>query len=238
MSKLRSEQITHPTQAFVPIDGIPVTLADTDITAVLTTALQTAGSGASTVPNKISDTSGNPGTDPVGVVLNGVCIVVDNASRDAIVDGAGNIVFGKIAGTPTAYTLSLYSTIGGTDTPFVPAPGTQIHVEVPYMFDFARLPLNWVTDLMIRLQMVNKPTTAVASNQVIEIVTVTALNTLANLSQTPSNPQELLLYVNGQANDGLANGSFTVAGQAVNWNAAQAGFALDPVDRVVAVYSV
>lgn len=69
------------------------------------------------------------------------------------------------------------------------------------------------------------------SGMVREQVTVSARNTLANLTQTPVGAPEI--YVNGVVVEGITN-----AGAVLTVNATTVGFNIDPVDIVWAEYSI
>ncbi len=70
-----------------------------------------------------------------------------------------------------------------------------------------------------------------SSGVVREKVTVSARNTLANLTQTPVGAPEL--YVNGVVVEGITN-----AGAALTVAPATVGFNIDPVDIVWAEYQI
>lgn len=70
-----------------------------------------------------------------------------------------------------------------------------------------------------------------------ELIPVTSENTLSSLSIVP-NSGMMVLYVNGQAIFPLgANPPFTRNGANLTWSAANAGYALETTDTVVAVYT-
>ena len=67
-------------------------------------------------------------------------------------------------------------------------------------------------------------------------MTVTGLNTLANLAKTPID-NSLAIYINGKAETEGASEAFTRVGKAITWSATNAQYDLETTDDVVAHYN-
>jgi hypothetical protein len=57
-----------------------------------------------------------------------------------ILDNNGNHVYGKLTYNSAVYTLSFYSLVSGTETPYSFGTTTTIDFNFLYLFDFARIP--------------------------------------------------------------------------------------------------
>ncbi len=88
-----------------------------------------------------------------------------------------------------------------------------------------------IEDNIIKQQPVNLGTTK-------EVLTVTAPNTLSNLSSTPSDLDRVILTVNGEAIHYLgAPHAYTIVGNVITWDSVVAGYNLAVTDKVVIEYS-
>jgi hypothetical protein len=73
----------------------------------------------------------------------------------------------------------------------------------------------------------------------IERLNITAVNTIAPLSQTPVDPTQALILINGIIYDSLGSDpAFSISGTAVQWLNSNAGFDLNTDDRVLIRYFI
>ena len=133
------------------------------------------------------------------------------------------------------YTLELYYLDGtGTEQAYT-HPGGDIDFEFPYLFTFDQLP----RDALLRIHSLHLDDVGgggLVMTQ--EVVAVTALNTLANTVGTYVGTGPFMLSVNGKLEVFTGGApSFTVAGQTITWNAANAGYDLETTDVVSVVYA-
>jgi len=112
-------------------------------------------------------------------------------------------------------------------------PAQTINYMFGYRFTFTQYP----SDAAIRVQdtFVGDDPFNTGGRKIIEILTVTALNTVTGLGFTPI-ANTVQLGTPGHAEDQLPGGGFTVAGTTITWNPVTAGYNLDIGDRVTAVY--
>ena len=165
---------------------------------------------------------------------NNKVLMVDAAAKQAIDDGLGNEVFGRLTEAAGVYTLSYFSIQSGVETA-VTLASTSIDFFVNYNYLFKNLP----NDILVRVNgTVVGEDPANQSGRPIrnEKITVTATNTLANLAKTPI-ANSIALYVNGKEEPNGAGESFTVAGKALTWIPANADYDLETTDSVSAHYN-
>ena len=72
----------------------------------------------------------------------------------------------------------------------------------------------------------------------VEVLTITATNTLPNLTNTPTAIANypVSLTVNGERRYSIGQAAFSVAGKVLTWNAAIAGYSLQAGSDVIAEY--
>lgn len=239
MSQVQAKQIQKVFAGPTFINGFTVALAGTsvDVTAPITTALATAGNGGNSVPLQVSTATGNPAGEEQftsGVITTGNNLVsVKDADNQAIDDGAGNEVYGRITEAAATYTLSFFSAPAGVETPFN-LPAQDINFDFNYRFEFEDAPADIA--IAARAVIVNDDPSQNGGRKIMEITPVTALNTIGGgLGFTPI-ASTVQLEVNGVTEDELAGGAFSVAGTAITWSAVNAGYNLQTTDRVVAIY--
>lgn len=73
---------------------------------------------------------------------------------------------------------------------------------------------------------------------VIEVLTITAQNTIANLSSAPADSNLVEIIFNGQVFDTLGGSGFNLSGQAVTAVPATLGTNVETTDRIVARYTI
>lgn len=206
------------------------------VTAAVTTALSTAADDGGAVPVQVSANRTQEGV----VVANPKNRVelVDATTKLHLKDGSDNEAYGRITEAAGVYTLSLYTLVAGVETAFTP-PATSIDFAFPYRFTADHYPTD--AGIMFPVSMVeNDPSQSVSQqNQKTERLTVTAPNTLANLTELPDDTDNIVLFVNGVVVDRFGGGSaaFTIAVQTITWSAANAGYALATTDIVTAQYT-
>lgn len=231
MTQIAAKQIVKIQAAPIRVGGLSVASSATStvVTTPITTALSTAADG-SAVPLQASSSNG------LGVITTGVnnrCEIYNATSRDKILAANGEEVYGRLTESAGVYTLSYFTLPNtGTETSYTFPAAATIDFEFSYRFDFARLPI----DALISMSTRNVSNDAIGASGIpfAEQVTVTATNTLAQLTRTPTAASTLELTVNGSPQDSLAD--FSLAGRTITWNAGAAGFALATTDRVIARY--
>ena len=200
------------------------------VTSDLTTALGTAGDGGVSVPLQVSASLG------LGVITTTTANKVqiyDNTTKDKLSDGSGNELYGRITEAAGVYTLSFYSLVAGVETAYTFGTTTNIDFEFSYRFDFYRLP----TDALVAIASRNVADDVNTRGGVfkMEVVTVTAQNTLQALSKTPI-ANTLKLQVRGKTEHCLSGGAVSAIGKTMNWSTVNAGYNLETTDEVIAEY--
>lgn len=206
------------------------------VTAAITTALATAADDGGAVPLQVSANRTQEGV----VVANpkNRVEIVDTATKLHLKDGSDNEVYGRITEAAGVYTLSLYTLVAGVETAHTPA-ATAIDFAFPYRFTADHYPTD--AGIMFPVSLVeNDPSQSTSSQSVYtERLTVTAPNTVSDLTETPDVVANIILYVNGVAVDTFGGGSaaFSVAGSTITWSAVNAGYGLATTDVVLAQYT-
>lgn len=209
-----------------------------DATVSITAALLTAGEDAETnaavaVPlqNYI------PGVQQ-GLITSGrnnLVEVFDTATKLKLEDAGGNEVYGRLSEAAGVYTVTLYSLVAGADVAYVPPANVTIDFIVPYVYQLNKLPHDFATSIKA-IYVDDDPGTAGSARVILEQVSVTALNTVANLT-TNYSTGPAKMYVNGQVFTTL-EGAFTLVpgGVGVTWNQGTTGFNLATTDTVHVEY--
>ena len=234
MSLIKSKQIERIIATYVRVNGYSQIIGGAGIvTASITTALNTAGNGGTGVPVQDS-----PNVNTEGVIVSGTTNrveIYDGDTKQKLSNPAGNEIYARITSPGGVYTLTYYTIENGVETPYLFTTITSLDFEFGYRFTFATLPADAI--LFIQARNVDDDPGGAATERVYyELKTVTAVNTVNNLSKPPVSNTDVILVVNGKSEDGMAGGAFSVAGQAITWNATNAGYSLATTDRVVAIY--
>lgn len=213
---------------WVAITSFSATGGSDLITSALTTALTTAGYGASAVTLQKSTAYDVPGVI-VASPLNRVPIRVGGG---AIEDVDGLEIYARITESSGAYTLTYYVNDNGTETAH--SFGTEtIDVFIPYRFTFGSFP----TDNAIAIpafDVTPNPTPPTVPTAYSEKLTV-GTNILSDLTNTPIGAVNLVVSGIGFSSvDSPA--PFTVSGKSLTWSAANAGVSLDSNDSAIAHY--
>lgn len=227
---IQPKQINKLLIAPVYISGWVLPAATTTF-ALASAALTTGLAGA---PLQVS--SSVP-TDLRGLVVTGLNIVqVWTTATKSRVFSATNEVYARLTFAAGVYTAAFFTNVAGTETAFTFATGTTVDLVFPYQYDFATLP---VDALMVVPERYVDPSQG--GSGFAEVLAVTAVNTLAAISQPPNLSKPMALFVNGIQVDALTAGGgagFTVAGTAVTWVPLVVGYALATTDRVVITYNI
>lgn len=229
---VQPKQIQKNLQAWVGIASFATAGGTSDtITTTLTTALSTAGNGGVSVPLQVGSAAQMGVNTAAGFNVTPVYVA---GTKDVLLDASGQEVYGKITNSGSAWTLSYFSIVSGTETAYTIAASTSIDFEVPYVFTFELLPLTAITAAMQRH--VAPDPSANAGRTQADALTVTATNTVSALSRAYAGPWAMLL-VNGVTYTNFGpTPPFSISGTAVTWSAANAGFALATTDEVKAIY--
>lgn len=226
MAQVRSKQIKKLIDAYVGVSGFTASGTSTDVTADITTALTTAGEGSVSVPLQLASAS------QIGVITSGNNRVeIFDATTKLKLDSNGLEIYGRMTESTGTYTLEYYVLDSGVETAVTVA--TDIDFEFPYRFDFKRVPPNFAIN--VKTKYVGDDPSGGVFSLIREARTVTALNTLANLSKTPL--FGVTLIVNGVSESSSDSPApFTVAGKVITWNATNAEYTLETTDKVTAQY--
>jgi len=165
---------------------------------------------------------------------NNKVLMVDTLSKQAIDDGSGNEVFGRLTQAAAVYTLSYFSLVLGVETA-VSLPAISIDFFVNYNYLFKNLP----NDILVRINatIVGEDPVNQAGRPIRnEKVTVTGLNTINDLAFLPI-ANSVSLVVNGKSETEGASEAFTRVGKVITWDATDAGYDLETTDDVVAHYN-
>ncbi|MBK2259004.1 hypothetical protein [Francisella philomiragia] len=231
MSKIQSKQINKLQSALVKITGVTVSSANSvDITTPVTSAVSTAGDAGKAVPLQTASVAGTTQGFYVAAPHN-LVHVFDNTTGAKLDDG-GNEVFGRLTESAGVYTVSFYTNVAGTETPAT--INTDVSLLIAYQFNFETLPRT--ANIQIESHSAHDDVKS-GGSYVFEKLTVSATNTIPNLSSTPINANKVKLSVNGQSL--YAVDHFTVTGQAITISAGQTtniGYDIETTDIVFAEY--
>lgn len=229
MAQLQAKQISKFLAGFIGLSGLAVTSANSvNVTSALTTALTSGGNGGASVPLQaaVANTT-------MGVIVAGdnEMDVFDNVTQQPVTI-SGQKVYARISLAGGVYTASFFVRTAGAET--AQSINGTVQVVVPYLFDF----VNYPSDSAIKWWNVAPASAGSGAKIKIEQLTVTATNTLSNMSALPADSSIVVLNINGA--DIYPTNSFSVSGQAITISAAQAtatGYAINTTDTVFVRYS-
>ena len=232
---IQAKQISKFLACAVAVSGFAFPAAATaDVTTAITTALATATDAGTAAAVQVASAT------QAGVVTSGnnKVEVSDDATGQKLFfeDGAvDREVYGRITEAAGTYTLSLFYTDGANAEQAFTAAATTVSFEIGYQFSFMDFPKDALLRTQVRhLDDVGGGGLSLQQEQ----VTVTGTDTLAALSVAYVGTGPFLLMVNGKVERFTGtNPSFTVAGTAVTWSAANAGYSLDTNDEVTVAYA-
>lgn len=177
-----------------------------DITSILTTL-----SSNENIPLQIAVQSS---TKAMGYVLNDKTPVWLAGTETAFTDGNGNEVYIKLTKPSSNYLINYYSLVNGTETAFTIDASIEIDFAVNYYYDDLKLP----EDALVRVSKARMGEDPSSKAELFsEVLTITALNTISNLTKTPVAGKPINFKVNGLTYSVVA-GYFSVVNKAVTWN--------------------
>lgn len=231
---VKAKQIEKNLSAYVRVGAFSATGTDDVVTTPITTALNTAGDGGVSVPLQPSTAVGT-----IGVITtspNNRVEIYNATTKEKINDASGDEVYGRLTHSGGVYTLSYFTLpSSGTETAYNFASSTSIDFEFSYRFDFGRYPTDGA--IAVRARNVSDDPAAGGGRTVVEQLTVTGQNAIANLTFTPTTTANVLLIVNRAVYETLGTAAFSVSGRTITWSAANAGFNIETTDRVIASYT-
>ncbi len=235
MSKFHASQIKRLFDSYLRIDNFSATGLNDVVTTPITTLLGSAGDLGVTVPLQVS--TYNSGTQTEGLITTGTgnkVEIYDSTTKQKLDDNQGNEVYGRLTESGGVYTLTYYSLISGVETAF-DIGTTTIDFEFLYRFEFHNLPVNFA--VAIQSRNIDDDGGNNNGRLVVERVTVTSTNTLANLTYTPDVPSNVQLSVNGKLEDTLSGSGLSISGKTFTWTAGTVGYNCLTSFRVVAQYT-
>jgi hypothetical protein len=228
---LRAKQIADANRcAWVYLKGVSASGGSVNITSVLSTALATAGRDGASVPVQQSLNGSGVGIR-TQAGLNRVEIW-DNTTEKKL--GGNDEVYGRITFSNPNYVVTFYQLINGVETAYTLPGATSLQLAIVYVYDFGRLPIDFAISNQIYSDPTSTASGAVEKSQT-DVLTPTALNTLPQLSKTPSRNSEIIVFVNGLAY-GHVVGQLTISGKQLTWVRSETGADIDSSDRVFVRY--
>lgn len=226
MALLKTKQISAYFDALIGLTGFATSAAGSkDISSDLATAVTTAGRGGVAVPQQVATSETTEGW------ILGEELTILDAQGGSIESADDTHVYGKITEAAGVYTLTYYYlNASGTETAYTFAADTTVSIYPPYRFTLDHLPVNAITGIRVRDV---SPAAGASEVVVTERLTITADNTVPNITDTPKGAVQLV--VNGKVEDSGTGGAFTIAGKVITWVPADA-YKLETTDRVVAIY--
>jgi hypothetical protein len=224
MAITKAKQIEKPIQGFIGVlnSAILATNSSKVVTADITTAV-------GTLPLQLaSSTQQGIVVSPYG---NDKIEMWDTTTKEKLKDTNNNEIYGRLTEATGVYTLSFYSLVVGVETAYTFTVNTNIDYVFVYKYDFRYLP----EDFAIKFPLISSNNDPERGGiLVLETLTVTALNTINNLSFVPKNVNQVLFYVNRTVVTPLDG--ITVVGQAITVTPATLGYDIETTDTVYAYY--
>ncbi|MDJ0596385.1 MAG: hypothetical protein QNJ72_41490 [Pleurocapsa sp. MO_226.B13] len=238
---IKRKQLDWVFSAGVQVQSFSTSASSTDdVTSVITSALSSAGRGGSSVPLVISG-----GEESQGVITTGdfARIEIESAiNKDKIAgDENNNEVYARLSESSGTYTLTyFYLDDTGAEQSYSFASPTDINFSFNYRFVADKLPADAIIG-QLGMQISQDP----GGNRqkvVRERLTVTATNTLTDLTQSIAEPTQLQLIINGVDYHTGTGQPVTLTGQTPGWNSAAFGtekaWDIETTDTVFAVYPI
>lgn len=235
MSKFHSSQIKKLFDSYLRVEGFAATGTSDVVTTPITSLLGTAGDLGVTVPLQVS--TYNSGTQTEGLITTGSgnrVLVYDSTTKLTIDDNAGNEVYARITESGGVYTLTYYSLVNGVETAFNIGT-TTIDFEFAYRFEFHNLPVNAM--IAIQSRNVDEDAGNSVGRLVVERLTVSSTNTLADLTYTPDTAANVQITVNGKNEDTLSGSGLSISAKTLTWTAGTIGYNCLTTFRVIAQYT-
>jgi len=237
MSLYSAKQINKIITAPIKITNLSVGSGSlsVSVTSALTSALAIAGNNGVSVPVQVSTdvfTTGIITSSPLNKAE-----VFDSTSKEKLSTNTNNEVYGRITYS-SGYVLSFYYLdSSGIEQTYTFSATQNVDFDFVYRFTFATLPTDALVSSVSRN--INQDPVGASSIPKTELLTVTALNVVSNLSLTPNNAANVTLIVNGKTEFAVGSGpSFGVASTTITWNSSNAGYNLETTDIVYAQYYI
>lgn len=237
----KRKQIDWVMSAGVNVVGFTTTASASDnVTAAITSALSGAGRGGASVPLTISG-----GEDSQGTIVAGDYARIEietTLNKDKIAgDSDDNEVYGRLSESTGTYTLSYhYLDDTGTEQAYNFAAATDINFTFNYRFTAATIP----ADAIIGQQgtQISQDPGGNRTKLKKERLSVTALNTLSDLTSPIADSTQLKLIINGIIYHTGTGEPVTLTGQTPAWNPAAFGsqdaWDIETTDTVFAEYPI
>lgn len=212
---IKPKQINKVLACPVCITGFTSTISTTDIVTIpLGTALSTAGVGSASVPLVVSANDTTPGIITTGI--NNRVELWDDTTKEKLQDGSANEVYGRLTEAAGVYTLSYYSLVSGSETPFT-MDARDLEFCFNYRFEFKDLSGDCLLSSSSR-NVNDDPRVSKQGTCFCEELTVTGLNTISNITYTPSSFPCYDLKVNGVVIAVGGSGPVAISGKVVTWD--------------------
>lgn len=229
INKQHAKTIHRILTGFVGVNNETVAAGNSyDISTGLDTALLTAGWHNNAVPNQVQ---ADLDSDGVRITANTRLEVISSATLSPISDDEGREIFAVLSEAAGVYTLD-FKVFDGANDIAVSVPAGDYNFVIPYAFKFEDFPID---------AMISSSTSAVGDDpinvggrQITELITVTATNTLADLTFTAI-PGTLSLHVAGHMVSEVQT-ALSVAGKALTWTSDADSYDIETTDVVVAMY--
>lgn len=170
------------------------------------------------------------------------CAVSNVHDGGSFTDGNGNGIFARMSFASSVWSVTFYSIVNGVETAYtIPATAeiddqlsqtSSYSISIPVVTDDLCAP----ADVDLTGQNTSLPGEVSVFRIKAELLSVTALNTVSDLSITPADVATVMLIVNGLTVANVPSGMISVSGKVVTWNVSNLN--LVSTDRVVAHYSV
>lgn len=211
---IQRDQVKIPQVGPMNILGYTTTAGTTNIiNSALSSATQGAGYNNQNLPFQVASLAAY--SETCGWILDRIISVYDSVTKTAFTDNNGNEVYGKITKPSADYLLAFFSIVNGTETPFAIDAGKVIDFQAQYLFDSNNAPI----DLMIRQNAVQIGQDPENNTKLYhENLTITALNTLSNLTYFPVEGTAVEILIDGGSHVSTVNGTISVAGKAITYN--------------------
>jgi hypothetical protein len=232
--KLTQSQIKSVRASKIGVSGLSATGGSQVVTTEVSTALSTAGASGVSVPVQVSSD-----VVSVGIIVaspNNLCEIFDATTKQKLIDLEGNEVYGRLTHNTGVYTLTYYVLDAGVETAYT-LPATDIDFLFSYRFSFDTFPPDSLISVPSKY-IYQDPSGASGGSVYQEIVTITALNTLGDLTKTPISGTSVTLSVNGKDEHEIGSSpAFSRVGKVLTWNASNAYPINSTEYEVIAYYS-
>lgn len=237
-TSIQRDQVQSFDAGYINVLGYTTSAGTTNIiNSTLSTAAQGAGYGGENLQHKLG--SQNSHSESCGWLETKVP-VYDTVTKTAFTDGNGNEVYATLTKPAVDYILSFFSLVDGTETAFSIEAGKVVDLQIAYMFDSHNKP----NDLHIRQSAVVIGSDPSNNTKLYhENLTITALNTLSNLTYFPVSGTDVEIVIDGGAHVSTINGTISVSGKAITYNndynpATSSGFSLRTTSSAYARYTI